>query len=236
MPRRRSTLSTRGRAPTIVGLFTAEDLRRAVADESSAPSFGQVSMSLTELAWRTMIYSSGRVGTTLAIRGGAPFRRAFLVGFGQSPPHALGIEVVGIDWCAGLLPPGLIQTSGSTPSKPSSSTSLRTVALAAGSSQATGRAMRSAAPLGRPNSGGALSTNKKGTALYMGRLPAREAPIRQPRENSRFACLDSDEESALSQGLSCAPRAHGAWNRGQPLRGTSNLPYFYRPLSTISQD
>jgi len=35
-----------------------------------------------------------------------------LVGFGQSPPHALGIEVVGIDWCAGLLPPGLIQTSG----------------------------------------------------------------------------------------------------------------------------
>jgi len=35
-----------------------------------------------------------------------------LVGFGQSPQHALGIEVVGVDWCAGLLPPGLIQTSG----------------------------------------------------------------------------------------------------------------------------
>src|SRR5262249_37268660 len=110
-PRRRSTLSTRGPAPTIAGLFTAKDLRRAAADESSAPSFGQVSMSLTELAWRTLIYSSWRVGTTRAIRGGAPFRRAFFVLLGPSTPPTRDVEVLGIDRRAGFLPPGLIQPS-----------------------------------------------------------------------------------------------------------------------------
>ena len=55
---------------------------------------------------------SGRGETTGAIRGAAPFRSAFLVGLGQSTPHTLGVEVLGIDWCAWLLPPGLVQPSG----------------------------------------------------------------------------------------------------------------------------
>jgi hypothetical protein len=50
--------------------------------------------------------------TTGAILGAAPFRSAFLFSLGQSTPHTLGVEVLGIDWCAGLLPPGLLQPSG----------------------------------------------------------------------------------------------------------------------------
>src|SRR6476646_2224523 len=49
---------------------------------------------------------------TGAILGAAPFRSTFLFSLGQSTPHTLGVEVLGIDWCAGLLPPGLVQPSG----------------------------------------------------------------------------------------------------------------------------
>src|SRR5262249_56554854 len=49
--------------------------------------------------------------TSGTVRGGAPIWRTVFLGFGQSTPDALGVEVLGIDWCAGLLPPGLVQPS-----------------------------------------------------------------------------------------------------------------------------
>ena len=50
--------------------------------------------------------------TTGAILGAAPFWSTFLFSLGQSTPHTLGVEVLGVDWCAGLLPPGLVKPSG----------------------------------------------------------------------------------------------------------------------------
>ena len=73
------------------------------------------------------------------ISGAAPFRFAVFVGLGQSTPHALGVEVLGIDWRAGLLPPGLIQPSSIDAVKAQFIDELED-------------AMRPAVPLGRPNS------------------------------------------------------------------------------------
>src|SRR5262245_24590261 len=59
-----------------------------------------------------MSYSSRRCETSGTVRGGSPFGSTVFFGLEQSTPHTLGVEVLGIDWRAGLLPPGLIQTSG----------------------------------------------------------------------------------------------------------------------------
>ena len=56
--------------------------------------------------------SRGRGEATGAIVGGAPFWGPIFGGLSQSTPHTIGIEVLGINWRAWLLPPGFIQPSG----------------------------------------------------------------------------------------------------------------------------
>src|SRR3984893_18355280 len=40
-----------------------------------------------------------------------PFRSAVFARFVQAAPHTVGVEVLGVDGRAGLLPPGLVQTA-----------------------------------------------------------------------------------------------------------------------------
>jgi hypothetical protein len=57
--------------------------------------------------------SSSRSGETpRTVGGAAPIWSPFFAGLTQSTPHPVGIEVLSIDWRAGLLPPRLIEPSG----------------------------------------------------------------------------------------------------------------------------
>ena len=104
---------------------------------------------------RAASFASSRHGeTTGAIRGAAPFRSAVFVGLRQSTPHALGVAVLGIDRCAGLLPPGLVQPSGIDAIKAQFIDELQDDGLGCRVVAATGRAIRPAVPLGWPDSGG----------------------------------------------------------------------------------
>jgi hypothetical protein len=58
------------------------------------------------------VISSGRRKTTGATVGGAPFWGPIFGGLSQSTPYTLGIEILGIDRGAWLLPPGFIQPTG----------------------------------------------------------------------------------------------------------------------------
>src|SRR4029078_5916143 len=58
--------------------------------------------------------SSGRVETTGALRGGAPFWGPLFAGFRQSTPHTIGIKVLGVCWRAWLLARGRLQPSGTS--------------------------------------------------------------------------------------------------------------------------
>jgi hypothetical protein len=85
------------------GLLPKADIRQRVEHVCFVP--------LADIAKNRCSASSGRVETTGALLGGAPFWGPLFAGFRQSTPHTIGIKVLGVYWRAWLLPPGLIQPS-----------------------------------------------------------------------------------------------------------------------------
>jgi len=69
----------------------------------------------------------------------------------QAAADAVGVEVLGVDWRAGLLPPGLVETAGINAIKAQFIDELQNDGLGC-VVIARNKAMRPRAPAGRPNS------------------------------------------------------------------------------------
>ena len=67
---------------------------------------------LRDVRARVLPRHAGGGESTGAVRGSTPFRSAVLSRFGQSLPYAIDVEVLGIDRRTRLLPPRLVQPSG----------------------------------------------------------------------------------------------------------------------------